>query len=127
MSEFIETTDPNKREDSYKLMHIMCEITGEEPKMWRQTMIGFGSYSYESKGCKGEWFRVGFSPRKSAFSLYLSMDAQKQFGKELENFGTFKLGKGCIYFNNLADIDEKLLRTMIAKGYKAAADMNSAR
>jgi hypothetical protein len=124
VEEFIETSDLKKRQDSYTLLDMMRKITGEEPQMWGPTMIGFGTYHYISKGCEADWFRVGFSPRKAAFSLYLSMDAEKQFGKELEHFGKYKLGKGCIYFNKLADIDVALLKKMIKKGYDEAKDFD---
>ncbi|MGB4800662.1 MAG: DUF1801 domain-containing protein [Candidatus Saccharimonadales bacterium] len=127
VEDFIDSADPKKRDDSYTLLDMMQEITGEEPKMWGPSMIGFGTYHYISKGCEADWFRVGFSPRKAAFSLYISCDAEKEFGHELQTFGKFKTGKGCIYFNKLADIDTTLLKKMIKKGYDAAVDFDSSK
>jgi hypothetical protein len=127
VEEFIEISDPKKRQDSYTLLAMMREITGEEPKMWGQSMIGFGSYHYVSKGCEADWFKVGFSPRKAAFSLYISCDTEKEFGDELETFGKHKRGKGCIYFNTLSDINLDLLKRMIKKGYDNAKDFDSSK
>lgn len=127
VEEFIERSDPKKRQDSYTLLDMMRKITGEEPQMWGPTMIGFGTYHYISKGCEADWFRVGFSPRKAAFSLYLSCDAEKEFGSELNTFGKHKTGKGCIYFNKLADIDTGLLQKMIKKSYDSAVDFDTSK
>lgn len=121
---FIESSDPKKRDDSYRLLAMMREITGEKPRMWGQSMIGFGTYHYVTKGCEADWFRVGFSPRKAAFSLYLSCDIELDFGDELARLGKHKQGKGCLYFNKLADIDEAIFRRMIKVAYEHAGDVD---
>ena len=77
VTEFIESfanTD-QKKNDSYELIRIMQEYTGFEPRMWGPSIIGFGVYHYKSDRSKqeGDWPLVGFSPRKAAISLYISM------------------------------------------------------
>lgn len=103
-----------KREDSFQLIKIMQEETGWEPKMWGPTMIGFGSYHYKSdrSSQKGDWFQVGFSPRKAAISLYVYSGGEDQKDLLLD-LGIYKMGKACIYIKKLSDIDEEVLRKMI--------------
>ncbi len=64
---------PEQQEDSAILLRMMGEATGDSPTMWGPTIIGFGQFHYRyASGRTGEWFKVGFSPRKKAFSLYLA-------------------------------------------------------
>lgn len=93
----------------------MQEITGEPPKMWGPTMIGFGEYrfKYES-GREGDWFLSGFAPRKANLVLYIMGGFQ---GHEdlMAKLGKHKTGKSCLYVNKLEDIDLKVLRQLIQK------------
>ena len=105
--------DPQKREDAFKLREIMAEITGAPAKMWGSSIIGFGEYTYTyDSGRTGDWFYVGFSPRKTAFSVYLmgNLDALQN---QLSLLGKYKTGKSCLYIKKLNDVDERVLREMI--------------
>jgi len=94
-----------KKQDSHKLIDLMKKWSGFEPKMWGPTIIGFGSYHYKyASGHEGDSMLIGFSPRKAEFSLYVS--AHGNDSKQLlENLGKFKMGKACIYFKKLSDIN----------------------
>lgn len=113
---FIESfaSTEQKKKDAFYLLNYMQEVTGYEPKMWGESIIGFGSYHYKSERSKqeGDWPLVGFSPRKAAISLYVYMDTP-QNNALLEKFGKFKKGVGCIYVNKLTDIDLDVLKQMI--------------
>ena len=114
--------DVQKRADSYCLLKIMQEITGEVPRMWGPSLIGFGDYHYVyDSGHTGDSFVVGFSPRKAAISLYLTCGLQQQFASHLERLGKFKAGVGCLYVKKLADIDLAVLREMIQISVKSLA------
>ena len=107
-----------KREDSFKIRNMMKEITGIEPKMWGDSLIGFGTTKYTyANGKEGEWFQVGFSPRKQNLSLYLwGMYLEKQseeYQQLMARLGKHKLGKGCLYINKLADVDLTVLEDLI--------------
>src|SRR5690606_14944134 len=112
VDEFINTfaNTEKKIEDSYKLIRIMQETTGHPPKMWGPSIIGFGMYHYKSDRSKqeGDWPLVGFSPRKAAISLYVTLgqEGQKHL---LDKLGKFTMGKACIYIKKLEDIDTKVL------------------
>lgn len=112
--EFLDAVpDEKKRSDGCKLVEIFQNETGFEPKMWGPSIIGFGSYHYKNhSGHEGDAPISGFSPRKSAISLYIALDEVNR-EKYLSKFGKHKSSKGCIYVNKLSDIDEEVLREMI--------------
>lgn len=104
VADFIATVpDVQKREDSAALVKLMSEITGEEAKMWGPSIVGFGSvhYKYDS-GREGDMGVTGFSPRKSALTIYL-VDGFEKYTSYLEKLGTFKTSKVCLYVKRLSD------------------------
>jgi hypothetical protein len=103
-----------KRVDSFELLKLMQDVTGHEAKMWGPSMIGFGSYHYKSDRSRqeGDWPLVGFSPRKSAFSLYV-YTGSSEHEHLLEDLGKFKMGKACIYIKKLSDINQDALRRLM--------------
>lgn len=97
--------DSGKRQDCYHLLELMQEVTGLAPQMWGDSIVGFGSYHYKyGSGHQGHAPLVGFSPRKQAISLYL-LPALEEYAPLLQKLGRHKAGKGCLYINKLADID----------------------
>ncbi|RZK57400.1 MAG: DUF1801 domain-containing protein [Pedobacter sp.] len=106
-----------KRQDSFRLIELMQEWSGFEPKMWGPTIIGFGSYHYKyASGYEGDAPLIGFSPRKAEFSLYVSAQGNED-EDILDHLGKFKMAKACIYFKKLADLNldvlEKLCKSTI--------------
>lgn len=111
--------DAQVRADSHELVKMLQTASGEEPKIWGGSMIGFGKYSYKSSGgCYGEWFVIGFAPRKGKFSIYLMSGIQ--YNQELlKKLGKYKTGKGCLYVNKLADIDKTVLQQIVTESVKS--------
>ena len=111
--------DQTRRADAKALAQLMQSATGEKPKMWGPSIIGFGShhYQYES-GREGEMPLAGFSPRKAATVLYI---ATRFSGAEelLAQLGKHTTGKGCLYIKKLADVDQKVLQTLVGKSVAA--------
>ena len=103
-----------KKRDAFKLLAMMEEWTGFKPQMWGASMIGFGSYHYKSERSRqeGDWPLVGFSPRITAFSLYVFSGTLEQ-EELLYELGTFTMGKGCIYVKKLSDINQDVLKELI--------------
>jgi hypothetical protein len=104
-----------KRKDSHSLIALMSEISGEQPKMFGPTIVGFGNYHYKyESGHEGTAPLLGFSPRKAAFSLYV-FTGLEEHAHLLNGLGKFTMGKACIYVKKLSDIDEgTLIRLMEA-------------
>lgn len=101
-----------KKIDSFQLIDLMKKWSGFEPKMWGPTIIGFGSYHYKyESGHEGDAPILGFSPRKAEFSLYVYTPSEKN-NKLLNDLGKFKMGKSCIYFKKLSDINITTLEKM---------------
>ncbi|WP_207916192.1 DUF1801 domain-containing protein [Lysobacter sp. N42] len=119
MSSFLAAVkDESKREDCFKLLDLFTEITGCEAKMWGSSIVGFGSYQYQSKsGYQSEWMRTGFSPRAQALSLYI-MPGFSEESELLSKLGKYKTGKSCLYVKRLSDIDEEVLRALIVQGFQ---------
>lgn len=115
VEEFINSvTNEQKRKDSFAIVEMMKKATGEEPKMWGSSIIGFGNKRYKSPatGREVDWLLIGFSPRKTSLSLYLTMDIKKQVDM-LAKLGKHKTGVGCLYINKLEDVDINVLQEMI--------------
>ena len=106
--------DEQKRKDSLVILEMMKKATGEEPKMWGSSLIGFGHVRHKSAatGREVDWIRIGFSPRKANLSLYLSMSLKKH-EDTLAKLGRHKTGVGCLYINKLEDIDMRILHELI--------------
>ncbi len=115
VEKFINTVkDEQKRKDSFVLLEMMKKASGEKPKMWGSSLIGFGNVRVKSPatGREVDWLRIGFSPRKANFSLYLFGNIKKH-AAALKKLGKHKTGLGCLYINKLADVDLKVLKGMI--------------
>lgn len=112
--------DEQKRKDSFVILEMMQKASGEKPKMWGASLIGFGNRRYKSPatGREVDWLLIGFSPRKANLSLYLTMDIKGQQADALKKLGKHKTGVGCLYINKLADVDIKVLQGMIAASLK---------
>lgn len=105
--------DEQKRRDCHEVMQIMKEVTGKEPEMWGNSIVGFGSYHYKyESGREGDWFLTGFSPRKQNLSLYI-MAGFSQYESLLADLGKHKTGKSCLYIKRLEDVNLDILRKMI--------------
>ena len=111
---FLNTVDDKqKREDSLALLDIMKEASGEEPKMWGPSIIGFGKYHYKyESGREGNWFLTGFSPRKQNMSVYI-MPGFERFHTLTSHLGKHTTGKSCLYFKRLSDINRDILSQLI--------------
>jgi hypothetical protein len=119
-TDFIKSVDSDqKREDSLVLLKMFERATGEKPAMWGTSIVGFGSYHYESERSsqKGDWPLVGFSPRKANLTLYV-MGGLKSEGALLKKLGKHKTGGVCLYINKLADVDQKVLAQLVEKSYR---------
>lgn len=114
VNEFLSTIeDAQKRSDSFEVVKMMESATGAKPEMWGPSIIGFGDVHlrYDS-GRELDWFKVGFSPRKSNLSLYLTLGGGVR-EEALKNLGKHSMGKGCIYIKRLDDIDREVLASLI--------------
>ena len=113
-------TDEQRRTDCLSVLELMKELTGEQAVMWGKAIVGFGSFHYRGKTSEGDWFHVGFSPRKQNLVLYLHCELEKQAAL-LDKLGKHKFGKSCLYLKKLEDAHLPTLKKLIMKAYKSPA------
>ena len=114
VQDFLEgIEDPVKRSDCLTMAEMMKEITGEEPVMWGDSIIGFDRYPYKnSKGEVNYWPAIGFSPRKQNLTLYI-MPGFERYQELLAKLGKHSTGKSCLYIKRLEDVDPQALRQLV--------------
>ena len=117
---FVDTlADPVRRSDTKALIRLMQKASGEKPRMWGPSIVGFGSYHYKyESGREGDMPVIAFSPRKAATVLYGLIG----FGEAtalLAKLGKHSTGKGCLYIKKLADVDQPTLEALILKSLAA--------
>ena len=106
-------SDEKKRQDSFTVLEMMKQITGKEPEMWGNSIIGFGSYHYKyASGREGDWFVTGFSPRKQNLTLYI-MSGFAEYNQLLSKLGKHSTGKSCLYIKKIEDVDVDVLKELV--------------
>ena len=118
VASFIESLPEHRRADAKALVKLMQSVSREKPKMWGPSIIGFGSYHYRyESGREGDMPLLCFSPRKSANVVYNMASADKSL---LEKLGKHALRGSCLHLDKLADIDAKVLKTLVEKSFAKA-------
>lgn len=118
VEDFLEAVEPPvRREDGKMLCQLMQRVSGEAPKMWGPTIVGFGSYRYRyESGTEGVSLKMGFSPRKANLVFYLPKTEERE--ALLSRLGKYSHGKSCIYVNKLADVDMGVLETLVSTSWR---------
>lgn len=116
VEDFIATVpNPARRKDAESALRLMKKITGESPRMWGPSIVGFGCYHYKyESGREGDYLMTGFSPRANATVFYI-MGGVPESDDLLNALGKHKYGKSCLYINKLDDIDVSVLEKIIRK------------
>jgi hypothetical protein len=112
--------DDTRRTDAHELVDLMRDVTGVEPAMWGSSIVGFGSCrTVTAAGRAGTWPRIGFSPRARNLAIYV-MDHPDEYGALLDQLGKHSTGKACLYVTRLDDVDEAVLREIVAGSWAAS-------
>jgi hypothetical protein len=119
--DFFASLDARRRVDSELVDKLLSKLTGQPAKMWSASLVGYGSYDYQyASGHKGTYFRIGFSPRKPAFVIYL-ISGFDGLQEELAHIGPHRHEKSCLY---LKSIDKEKLPALEALAVKSLKIMN---
>jgi len=108
-----------RRKDARILLDIFTTITGEQPKMWGPSIIGYGSYHYKyASGHEGDSFVAGFAPRKTELVIYLvgNCDGHSEL---LAKLGKHRMGRACLYIKKLENVDMSILKKLITESTDA--------
>ena len=107
-----------RRRDGFRALELLKRVTGHEPVMWGETLVGFDQYHYKyESGREGDMLAIGFSPRKANMVFYI-MPGYQDFSDHLARLGKYKMGKSCLYITNLDNVDMDVLEEMCVIGYK---------
>lgn len=122
VEEFLNTVEnEKKRKDSFAVLNLMREVSGDEPSMWGTDIVGFGTYRYKyASGRDAEWFLTGFAPRKRNLTLYI-MSGFDEYDSLLSKLGKYRTGKACLYINKLEDVNLETLRELVTRSVNALA------
>lgn len=113
--------DKPRAADSRVVLTLMQKVTGEQPRMWGPSIVGFGTYHYKyDSGREGDFLRIGFSPRAQALTLYL-MGGFPRYEALMAKLGKYKTGQSCLYIKHLSDVDLKVLEELIVASWKEMA------
>lgn len=105
--------DEKKRQDSFTVLELMKKVTGKEPEMWGDSIIGFGSYHYKyASGREADWFLTGFSPQVQSLTLYI-MAGFDEYDQLLGKLGKHSTGKSCLHVKKLEDVDMDVLKELV--------------
>ena len=104
-----------QRNDARALVALMRKATKQEPRMWGPSIVGFGSYHYKyASGHEGDSAITGFAVRGRELVVYIAEDFEGR-GALLARLGKHRTGKVCVYFRRLADVDRRVLETLVAR------------
>ena len=123
VEEYLSSIEPEeKQRDCRKISAMMESLSGQPPKMWGPSIVGFGTYHYKyESGREGDFLRIGFAARAQNISIYI-LPGYQDFGTELSRLGKYKKGKSCLYIKRLSDVNDKVLEEIIAKGLRLMAE-----
>jgi len=119
--------DPRRRDDAMTMDALLQQVTGEQPRMWGASIIGYGSYTYQNASGKvGTMCRLGFSPRKAQIVIYLAPDGSgiDQTGSDalLAALGPHSVGKGCLNIKRLDRLDSAVLGQLLSLNWQLMAE-----
>lgn len=110
-----------RRSDAKELLKLFKKTTGLRPKMWGESIIGYGSYHYKSSRStqEGDWPLTGFSPRKRNLSIYIMPGFRDKETKDLlKKLGKHKTSVSCLYVNRLSDVDLEVLKKFVSQSFE---------
>jgi len=114
-----------RRSDSYAVLELHKRVTELEPKMWGDSIVGFGTYHYKyASGREGDMPLAAFSPRKQNMTIYVTYDFEG-CDQLLARLGKHKTSVSCLYINKLSDVDLAVLEEIVARSYRHSLNWKS--
>jgi uncharacterized protein YdhG (YjbR/CyaY superfamily) len=118
-------TDEKRKQDAMVIKSLLKDVTGAEPKMWGEKIVGYGYFHYKyASGREGDWFQVGFASGKDKITIYLMAHGLEIYDDLFQKLGKHKKSKGCIYFKKLEDIDTEILKQIVEAAIKDISKFN---
>lgn len=119
--EYIEMLDEPRKTDILLLHNLIRKtVPGLKPFIMAG-MIGYGPYHYRYPGGReGEWAIIALASHKNYISLYACSEKDGIYiaEKYKKSFPKASIGKSCIRFKKVADIDVKTLEKILLESEK---------
>ena len=120
-----QVADETRREDCFTVARMMEEITGHKPRMWGESIVGFGSYHYKyASGQEGDWPLAAFAPRKNELTVYI-MPGFEQYKDLMAQLGKYRNARSCLYIKRLSDVHVPTLKKLIRESVKTMKKMTA--
>lgn len=117
--EYIEMVDEPKRSELLQLHNLISKSLPNQERWIVSGILGFGKFHYKgkSKGCEGEWFRVGLAANKTGMSIYMCVGDKNGYLPEQakERIGKATVGRSCIRFKKLSDINLPVVEELLIR------------
>ena len=124
VDDYIASLDDHTAKDSFVLLEMMQQISGQEPKLWNQGTIGFDTYHYKyDSGREGDAFVIGFYPRTGKITIY-QMDGTARYSELLAKLGSHTTTGYCIYIKRVSDVDLGVLEQIVQESYNFIKSQN---
>jgi hypothetical protein len=108
---YVEALPSPRREDIGQLHARIRELAPTLAASAEQGMLTYGRYSYRYRsGRTGEWFAIGIASNKDYVSMYAPTLILEPYVARLPKAN---LGRGCIRFKRLADLDLEVIDEVI--------------
>ncbi len=117
---FLDAVEPaRRREESRTLLALMERATGQPPRMWGTSIVGFGRYHYRyASGREGDAAAAGFSPRKASLTVYFPPGFDEDYADGLSRLGPHTTSVSCLYLKTLEGVDLAVLEEMVRRAYE---------
>jgi hypothetical protein len=114
--------DERRRAEGHAMRLLMERVTGEKATMWGPSMVGFGAQPYTNTIGTNDWFVVGFSPRKTAMTIYGIHDGYAAPDQLLDALGPHTTGKSCVYVKRLDQVDQNVLEQLVGNAWQSSRE-----
>lgn len=124
--EYLKALPPERKKELTALHHLIRKHAPKlKPQMYTG-MLGYGMYHYQyASGREGDWPIIGLASQKQYISLYVCVSDGKHYLAERyrRQFPRANIGKSCIRFKHLSDLDQSALAKFLREAAKKGGDM----
>ena len=124
--EYIAQVEEKRRDDIQKLHDLVREVAPELEPTMEFKMLGYGKMKYKyASGREGEWMKIGIANNKQYISVYCCAADDEGYVAERykERLPKASIGKSCVRFKRVSDLEEDVLRELIRESADAGWGM----
>ena len=119
--EYIDSIDEPRKRQIIELDKFIKKTVPSLKPNFAYNMLGYGMFYYKTKsGRGGEWPVISLASQKNYISVYVCAvkDGKYLAEESKEKLGKVSVGKSCIRFQNIEDVDLKNLGEILKEAEK---------